>query len=602
MIKLGIIGTGRIAKRFFVDAKQVQEVLITAVYNPNFASAEAFATDKENIVAYDNLSDFLKVVEAVYIASPHNTHFSYAKSALEEGVNVLCEKPMCLKADEVKGLYDIAAKKGLIIKEAVKTAYCEGFRKILQVVAEGRIGRVRDVEACFTRLTPTNGREYLDVDCGGSMTELASYVLLPIMKLMGTDYTNVSFQSVYAPNGVDNYTKINLTYKDGMATGRVGLGVKSEGQLLISGTKGYILAESPWWLTKHFQVRYEDPKKIEEYDAKFEGSGLQYELAAFVAQILDEHHIKNGSVVKQKKNSGDVENLASVHANPHECWYHEIGVSQEESLMAAGIIEKYLSEQSDRRKNTSTADKQKTKIWAHRGCSYAYPENTLEAFEAAAKLSGIKGIELDVQFTKDKEVVVFHDENVARVTNGDRRVCEYTLIEIKQLKVAPGTEKESQIPTLDEVLTLLKPYCENNGLLINIELKTSIIRYEGIEEATLELVRKHGLEKYIVYSSFLMDSVRLIKQLDHSVVTGMLASNIEDCMYMGMQADADALHPWMGGLTMQSDSEWKDKPVRIWGGGEPFYTDGKILHNRDLRDMVVFGATDLITNVPEKYL
>ncbi len=119
-----------------------------------------------------------------------------------------------------------------------------------------------------------------------------------------------------------------------------------------------------------------------------------------------------------------------------------------------------------------------------------YPENTLEAFEATAKIPRVMGVELDVQLTKDNQVVVFHDENVKRVTDGVQEVCDYTLAELKRLKVCPGTERESTIPAFEEVLALLQPYCKKNGLRINVELKTSIIHYENIEEMTHEHGRR----------------------------------------------------------------------------------------------------------------
>ena len=95
----------------------------------------------------------------------------------------------------------------------------------------------------------------------------------------------MEFDSILAENGVDLYTKIHFRYKDGLALSKTGIGVKSEGQLVIAGTKGYILAESQWWLTKSFVVRYEDPGRIERYSPKFLGDGLRYEIADFVSKI-----------------------------------------------------------------------------------------------------------------------------------------------------------------------------------------------------------------------------------------------------------------------------------------------------------------------------
>ncbi len=242
------------------------------------------------------------------------------------------------------------------------------------------------------------------------------------------------------------------------------------------------------------------------------------------------------------------------------------------------------------------------KIWAHRGCSYAFPENTLEAFEAAAQIPGITGVELDVQLTKDNQVVVFHDESVKRVTDGDKQVQDYTLEELKALKVCPGTEKESTIPTFEEVLELLQPYCIDNGLMINVELKTSVIQYENIEEMTHTLVCKYGLKDNVVYSSFWEPSVAKMKEIDATVQTGMLDEKIAECMRMGSEAHADALHPSVDGLQGGIVEVWANKPVRAWNTCEPFCGDGRMPKYFDLEEVAHRGVTDLFTNVPEEYL
>jgi glycerophosphoryl diester phosphodiesterase len=106
------------------------------------------------------------------------------------------------------------------------------------------------------------------------------------------------------------------------------------------------------------------------------------------------------------------------------------------------------------------------KIWAHRGCSQRYPENTLLAFEKAMQIKGLTGIELDIQLTKDNHMVVIYDEKVNRTTNGCGNVQDFTLEEIRRLKCRKG----QRIPTIEEVLDLLEP-AMRDGLMLNIELK-----------------------------------------------------------------------------------------------------------------------------------
>ena len=126
---------------------------------------------------------------------------------------------------------------------------------------------------------------YVLVDKLEMPEEFGSHTLLAIIKLMGANYKEVRFDSILDENGIDLYTKASFIYEHGMALSKSGVGVKSEGQLLISGTKGYILAESPWWLTQYFEVRFEDPSKKEKYFYKFLGQGLRYEISDFAYRI-----------------------------------------------------------------------------------------------------------------------------------------------------------------------------------------------------------------------------------------------------------------------------------------------------------------------------
>ena len=576
MIRLGMIGTGRIAHRFADAVAKVENVQLVCVYNPHKGSAERFVKSIGNEgqkvpLATDSWEKLMELTDAVYVASPHETHYKYIKTALIENKHVLCEKPMTLCAQEAQEVYDLAVKRKRVLLEAVKTAYCPGFLAMIEMAQSGAIGEICDVEACFTKLVPTNMREYTDIVCGGSLTELGSYSLLPIMKLFGTDYQDMNFQSVYAPNGVDKFTKVSIAYSNGIGLAKTGIGVKSEGELIISGTKGYIYCEAPWWLTKHFEVRYENAAKRDVYEYDYEGSGLQYELDYFVRKIGGQ----------------DV----NIHA----------AITREESVMAACIMEKFLKENGSQRSRNYSEQESNIRIWAHRGCSMAYPENTLPAFEAAAKLPNVAGVELDVQLSKDGEIVVFHDESVSRVTDGDGRIADLTLQELRELRFKHD-RSQTFIPTLRETLELLKPYCIQRGLLINIELKTGVIHYQNIEKMTVSLVKEFDMQDYIVYSSFWSESLKLIKQCNPDAETGMLAGYLSDCINGAREVNADALHPWIGAIDCAVPDEMRQFPVRAYNGEEPFYQDGRVLRIKSLTEYAMFGVTDIFTNVPEQYL
>lgn len=285
IVNVGIVGTGRIAPRFISEAKYVSGINISCTYNPQLDSVQAFQ-NRHDIPNYsDSYEEFLEQVDAVYIASPNETHFQYAKVALENGKHVLCEKPIGFTKDTSKQLYSYARTHGLVLMEAVKTAYCPGFQQLINVAKSGKIGKIIDVEACFTRLASLQSRERTDADYGGSFLEFGSYTLLPAIKLLGSNYTDIQFQTIYGEDGVDLYTKVELTYPNAMATAKNGVAVKSEGQLVIAGTEGYLLAPSPWWLTRRFEIHYEDPSKVEIYEPTFQGDGFRYEISEFVSKI-----------------------------------------------------------------------------------------------------------------------------------------------------------------------------------------------------------------------------------------------------------------------------------------------------------------------------
>ena len=245
-------------------------------------------------------------------------------------------------------------------------------------------------------------------------------------------------------------------------------------------------------------------------------------------------------------------------------------------------------------------------IWAHRGCSYRFPENTLSSF-AAACLLDITGIELDVQLSSDGVPVVIHDERVDRTTNGTGWVRDMTLEQLKSLSIEQNLESGAEcerIPTLDEVLDLVEEPCKTRGLLVNIELKTSEIRYEGIEEKVLGMVRERGLEQSIVWSSFLPASVERIIQLDRHAETGVLDTAASDCLSTARRIGAKAIHPFVDAIDVEHLSSFWSGPVRAWNMGkpEPFFPSTEPIELLDLAAVRAAGVTDLFTNAPELYV
>lgn len=239
------------------------------------------------------------------------------------------------------------------------------------------------------------------------------------------------------------------------------------------------------------------------------------------------------------------------------------------------------------------------RIWAHRGCSQMYPENTLLAFEKAAAVQNLTGIELDIQITKDGELVVIHDERVDRTTEGIGFVRDYTLSQLKKLHIYADSHPSQMIPTMNEVFDLLEQKLKT-GFRLNIELKNGIFPYDGMEEKIVELVHKRGLQEAVVYSTFYAKSLEKLRKADKNAELGILDSRVSDCLYKAKGGcGAVALHPFWKSIDLTAQ-ELEGYTVRAWMSGHLYPekpTGGKL----DLAALERQGITDIILNEPEVY-
>ncbi len=231
------------------------------------------------------------------------------------------------------------------------------------------------------------------------------------------------------------------------------------------------------------------------------------------------------------------------------------------------------------------------KIFAHRGASAYAPENTLESFALAAKMKP-EGIELDVQRTRDGELVVCHDESLDRTSDGHGWLKDYTLAELKALHFnrTHPEYKDARIPTLKEVYELMR----STGILINVELKTGIFTYDGIEEQVAALTREMKMEEQVFYSSFNHFTVRKMKELAPFAGAGLLYADrpIGVVEYAKNVAHADALHPaiyHLGEPDYVKAAHEAGLKVRVWTVDGPEFIHG----------MQVLGVDAIFTNEPD---
>lgn len=233
------------------------------------------------------------------------------------------------------------------------------------------------------------------------------------------------------------------------------------------------------------------------------------------------------------------------------------------------------------------------KIWAHRGANEYAPENTLEAFEKAVLL-GADGIELDVHQTRDREIVVIHDEKLDRTSSGQGFVKDYLLRELKQFDYAKGTAFEGKahyaIPTLREVFELIRP----TGLTINIELKTNVFPYIGIESRILKMVEEFGMQERVCYSSFHRMSIEKIHLMDPKAKVGFLyAETFSGMPVLAKNLGLTALHPPFYNLLsphFMENCRENGLDVNIWTIDTP----------EQLRVCFKAGVHAVITNYPDR--
>ena len=237
------------------------------------------------------------------------------KKALSEGKHVLVESPIALSVEECEELFDLARSKELILMEAIKTAYATAYNRLLLLVKSGMIGKVVSIDAVCTSLYDIEKNKD---NAWNSITAWGPTALLPIFQIFGTSYEDVRLVSLFYDENLkfDAYTKIDFIYGSSVASIQVGRGVKSEGELVVAGTAGYIYVPAPWWKTDYFEVRFESPENNRRYFYQLEGEGIRYEIVAFIKAIQ-----------KGQNNSYIDQNVSCSIASIMERFYHDRTIS-----------------------------------------------------------------------------------------------------------------------------------------------------------------------------------------------------------------------------------------------------------------------------------
>lgn len=286
-IKLGCHGVEQVTARFLEEAKYVSGMDTGAVYVENKPDyLDKFVEDYE-LKVYPDQEAFYDAIDAVYIVVEPKYQFQAIMNALKHKKHVLVEFPILVTDEQLQEITDLADANGCIFMEGLKTAYTPAFGKLIALAKSGIIGNILSVDANFTQILGKQLAEQIRLVDGGSVNALASYPFLAFVKFLGLDYKDIQFFSRNDDKGLDMFTKILVSYENAVATSNVAISGKSEGDMIISGDKGYIYVLAPWWKTEYFEVRFEDLNMNRKYFYKFDGEGLRYEISEFIQCILN---------------------------------------------------------------------------------------------------------------------------------------------------------------------------------------------------------------------------------------------------------------------------------------------------------------------------
>ncbi|MBQ0070735.1 MAG: Gfo/Idh/MocA family oxidoreductase [Spirochaetales bacterium] len=280
-LRLGIIGESNFSRKVIEEGKKVNGIIISGVYSKD-------STPSSEYQSFQSVDDLLEASDAVYVYSIPYDHYELTKKALQKGKHVLCESPIALSKEQASELLALAKEKDLVLFDGIKTGYSIAYYRLLLLLKSGIIGDVVSISSTCTSLSDLSRKEeYCTEKLWNSITDWGPTGLLPIFQILGTDYkaSTISSRILSEKPLMDSFTKISLVYENAVADVLVGKGIKSEGELIIAGTNGYVFVPAPWWKTEYFEVRYEDSTKNRRYFYQLEGEGIRYELLAFFQSI-----------------------------------------------------------------------------------------------------------------------------------------------------------------------------------------------------------------------------------------------------------------------------------------------------------------------------
>ena len=283
-LRIGLVGESILLNKFASECRFVNGVTVTGICTQDDV---ILSNELKNLpVTTDRIDKLFNYCDSVYIASHPTKHYEQVKASLLAGKHVLCESPISITVDNYLELLQLAKERGLQLMDSLKTAYSTAYNRMLLLVKSGVIGDVKSVDSICTSLSDLERKEGKPTPhTWNSICAWGPTAMLPIFQLLGTDYNSKQITSHIIEDNFDTFTKVAFVYPHAVASLKVGKGVKSEGELIISGTKGYVYVPAPWWKTDYFEVRYENPANNKRYFYQLDGEGIRYEIVSFIKSI-----------------------------------------------------------------------------------------------------------------------------------------------------------------------------------------------------------------------------------------------------------------------------------------------------------------------------
>ena len=284
-LRIGLVGELPALDKFRNECRFVNGATISGLCS---LDNRLLSDELKSLPTSSDFQQLLDISDAVYIYSSSKSRYEQVKQALKCKKHVLCESPLAMTVEQWKELKLEASRQGVVLMESIKTAYSTAYYRLLLMVKSGIIGEVVSVDSICTsqiKLQMSKAENFPYI--WNSISEWGPTAMLPIFQLMGTDYKEkiITTRIQEGTEDFDLFTKIAFIYPHGVASMKIGQGVKSEGELVISGTDGYIYVPAPWWKTDYFEVRYENPSNNKRYFYQLEGEGIRYEIVSFLKTI-----------------------------------------------------------------------------------------------------------------------------------------------------------------------------------------------------------------------------------------------------------------------------------------------------------------------------